>query len=63
MYKKVEMNVCEECGYYLKMISLERIEFLIDLGIWNFMDEDMVFVDFIKFYLREEFYKKCIVFV
>ena len=45
------------------MSSLERIEFLIDLGIWNFMDEGMVFVDFIKFYLKEEFYKNCIDFV
>ena len=54
------MNICEYCGYYLKMGSLDRIEFLIDLGIWNFMDEDMVFLDFIEFYFDEDFYKECI---
>lgn len=54
------MNVCDYCGYFFKIDSLERIEFLIDLGIWNFMDEDMVFMDFMKFYLKEEFYKDCI---
>lgn len=42
------------------MSSLDRIEFLIDLGIWDFMDEEMFFLDFIDFYLEEEFYKDCI---
>ncbi|KAH0849735.1 hypothetical protein HID58_096136 [Brassica napus] len=58
MYKKVEMNVCEECGHYLKMTSSERIELSIDPGTWNPMDEDMVSADPIKFHSREEPYKK-----
>nr|QKK51610.1 carboxytransferase beta subunit [Plagioloba crenulata] len=57
MYKKVEMNVCEECGHYLKMTSSERIELSIDRGTWNPMDEDMVSADPIKFHSREEPYK------
>nr|VDD65957.1 unnamed protein product [Brassica oleracea] len=60
MYKKVEMNVCEECGHYLKMTSSERIELSIDLGTWNPMDEDMVSADPIKFHSREEPYKKSV---
>nr|VDD22387.1 unnamed protein product [Brassica rapa] len=52
MYKKVEMNVCEECGHYLKMTSSERIELSIDPGTWNPMDEDMVSADPIKFHSR-----------
>nr|AYQ22729.1 carboxytransferase beta subunit [Ricotia isatoides] len=58
MYKKVEMNVCEECGHYLKMSSSERIELSIDPGTWNPMDEDMVSADPIKFHSKEEPYKK-----
>ena len=57
MYKKVEMNVCEECGHYLKMTSSERIELSIDPGTWNPMDEDMVSADPIKFHSGEEPYK------
>ncbi|CAF2381027.1 unnamed protein product [Brassica napus] len=52
------MNVCEECGHYLKMTSSERIELSIDPGTWNPMDEDMVSADPIKFHSREEPYKK-----
>nr|YP_010432894.1 carboxytransferase beta subunit [Subularia monticola]USW06444.1 carboxytransferase beta subunit [Subularia monticola] len=57
MYKKVEMNVCEECGHYLKMTSSARIELSIDPGTWNPMDEDMVSADPIKFHSGEEPYK------
>nr|SOR14610.1 carboxytransferase beta subunit [Bunias orientalis]SOR47814.1 carboxytransferase beta subunit [Bunias orientalis] len=57
-YKKVKMNVCEQCGHYLKMSSSERIELSIDRGTWNPMDEDMVSADPIKFHSREETYKK-----
>lgn len=39
------MNICEECGYHLKMNSSDRIELLIDPGTWEPMDEDMVSVD------------------
>nr|YP_009895757.1 carboxytransferase beta subunit [Erysimum bicolor]YP_009896017.1 carboxytransferase beta subunit [Erysimum odoratum]YP_010323505.1 carboxytransferase beta subunit [Erysimum wardii]YP_010896377.1 carboxytransferase beta subunit [Erysimum flavum]YP_010896464.1 carboxytransferase beta subunit [Erysimum hieraciifolium]YP_010896550.1 acetyl-CoA carboxylase carboxyltransferase beta subunit [Erysimum quadrangulum]YP_010896637.1 carboxytransferase beta subunit [Erysimum siliculosum]YP_010896724.1 len=58
MYKKAEMNVCEECGHYLKITSSERIELSIDPGTWNPMDEDMVSADPIKFHSKEEPYKK-----
>lgn len=58
MYKKVKMNVCEQCGHYLKMSSSERIELSIDPGTWNPMDEDMVSADPIKFHSKEEPYKK-----
>nr|YP_010323590.1 carboxytransferase beta subunit [Ptilotrichum canescens]UKP89394.1 carboxytransferase beta subunit [Ptilotrichum canescens] len=57
MYKKVKMNVCEQCGHYLKMSSSERIELSIDPSTWNPMDEDMVSADPIKFHSREEPYK------
>ena len=40
-----KMNICEECGYHLKMSSSDRIELLIDPGTWEPMDEDMVSVD------------------
>nr|QWT70649.1 carboxytransferase beta subunit [Heliophila cornuta] len=57
MYKKVEMNVCKECGHYLKMTSSERIELSIDPGTWNPLDEDMVSADPIEFHSQEEPYK------
>nr|YP_011001864.1 acetyl-CoA carboxylase subunit beta [[Bauhinia] glauca var. hupehana]WPN87569.1 acetyl-CoA carboxylase subunit beta [[Bauhinia] glauca var. hupehana] len=44
-FLKSKMNICEYCGYHLKMISLDRIELLIDPGTWNPMDEDMVSLD------------------
>src|SRR5690606_31582516 len=58
MYKKVEMNVCEECGHYLKMTSSERLELSIDPGTWNPMDEDMVSADPIKFHAKVVFFFK-----
>nr|QWT71397.1 carboxytransferase beta subunit [Heliophila variabilis] len=57
MYKKVELNICKECGHYLKMTSSERIELSIDPGTWNPMDEDMVSADPIQFHSQEEPYK------
>nr|YP_010413567.1 acetyl-CoA carboxylase carboxyltransferase beta subunit [Oxytropis aciphylla]URQ18859.1 acetyl-CoA carboxylase carboxyltransferase beta subunit [Oxytropis aciphylla] len=59
-YKKVlksKMNICEHCGYHLKMSSSDRIELLIDPGTWNPMDEYMVSVDPIEFHSEEEPYK------
>lgn len=59
-YKKLlksQMNICEQCGYHLKMSSSERIELPIDRGTWNPMDEDMVSLDPIEFDLEEEPYK------
>nr|YP_010041978.1 AccD [Cleome pallida]QPB46026.1 AccD [Cleome pallida] len=60
IYRKVlksKMNVCEQCGYYLKMSSSDRIELSIDRGTWNPMNEDMVSADPIQFHSREEPYK------
>nr|YP_010999101.1 acetyl-CoA carboxylase subunit beta [Boopis anthemoides]WPM92919.1 acetyl-CoA carboxylase subunit beta [Boopis anthemoides]WVH38774.1 acetyl-CoA carboxylase carboxyltransferase beta [Boopis anthemoides] len=54
---KAKMNLCEECGYHLKMSSSERIELSIDLGTWEPMDEDMVSLDPINFHSKEEPYK------
>uniref|UniRef100_UPI0030FF02EB acetyl-CoA carboxylase beta subunit n=1 Tax=Schnabelia nepetifolia TaxID=201516 RepID=UPI0030FF02EB len=47
-YKKFflsQMNICDKCGYHLKMSSSERIEVSIDPGTWDPMDEDMVSLD------------------
>nr|QTW98826.1 acetyl-CoA carboxylase carboxyltransferase beta subunit [Dipteryx alata] len=54
---KSKMNICEHCGYHLKMSSSDRIELLIDPGTWNPMDEDMVSLDPIEFHSEEEPYK------
>nr|YP_010743061.1 carboxytransferase beta subunit [Crateva religiosa]WES81921.1 carboxytransferase beta subunit [Crateva religiosa] len=56
-FLKSKMNVCEQCGYYLKMSSSDRIELSIDPGTWNPMDEDMVSLDPIQFHSEEEPYK------
>nr|YP_010513386.1 acetyl-CoA carboxylase beta subunit [Clitoria mariana]UXL84957.1 acetyl-CoA carboxylase beta subunit [Clitoria mariana] len=59
-YKKIlksKMNICEHCGYHLKMSSSDRIELSIDPGTWNPMDEDMVSLDPIDFHSEEEPYK------
>ena len=59
-YKKLlksKMNICDECGYHLKMSSSERIELSIDPGTWDPMDEDMVSMDPIEFHSEEEPYK------
>lgn len=54
---KSKMNICEQCGYHLKMNSSDRIELLIDPGTWDPMDEDMVSLDPIEFHSEEEPYK------
>nr|WOC92368.1 acetyl-CoA carboxylase carboxyl transferase beta subunit [Utricularia volubilis] len=59
-YKKFlnsKMNICEQCGYHLKMSSSERIEVSIDPGTWDPMDEDMVSRDPIGFFSEEDPYK------
>nr|YP_010424396.1 acetyl-CoA carboxylase beta subunit [Disporum bodinieri]YP_010446365.1 acetyl-CoA carboxylase beta subunit [Disporum megalanthum]YP_010446446.1 acetyl-CoA carboxylase beta subunit [Disporum uniflorum]USH58856.1 acetyl-CoA carboxylase beta subunit [Disporum bodinieri]UTM08186.1 acetyl-CoA carboxylase beta subunit [Disporum megalanthum]UTM08267.1 acetyl-CoA carboxylase beta subunit [Disporum uniflorum] len=59
-YKKFfrsKMNICEQCGYHLKMSSLDRIELSIDLGTWDPMDEDIVSIDPIEFHSEEEPYR------
>nr|YP_010304251.1 acetyl-CoA carboxylase carboxyltransferase beta subunit [Notholirion thomsonianum]ULM61955.1 acetyl-CoA carboxylase carboxyltransferase beta subunit [Notholirion thomsonianum] len=54
---KSKMNICEQCGYHLKMSSSDRIELLIDSGTWDPMDEEMVSMDPIEFHSEEEPYK------
>nr|QWE50230.1 acetyl-CoA carboxylase subunit beta [Biophytum sensitivum] len=54
---KSKRNICEQCGYHLKMNSSDRIELLIDPGTWEPMDEDMVSLDPIEFHSEEEPYK------
>nr|YP_009750954.1 acetyl-CoA carboxylase carboxyltransferase beta subunit [Pericampylus glaucus]QIJ98384.1 acetyl-CoA carboxylase carboxyltransferase beta subunit [Pericampylus glaucus] len=59
-YKKFfrsKLNICEQCGYHLKMSSSDRIELSIDPGTWNPMDEDMVSIDPIEFHSEEEPYE------
>nr|UWI70671.2 acetyl-CoA carboxylase carboxyltransferase beta subunit [Decalobanthus boisianus] len=48
-FLKSKMNICEQCGYHLKMSSSDRIELLIDPGTWDPMDEYMVSRDPIQF--------------
>nr|YP_009579681.1 acetyl-CoA carboxylase carboxyl transferase beta [Holcoglossum nagalandense]QBK40231.1 acetyl-CoA carboxylase carboxyl transferase beta [Holcoglossum nagalandense] len=58
-YKKFfssKMNICEYCGYHLKMSSSDRIELFIDPGTWEPMDEDMISIDPIEFHSEEEPY-------
>nr|YP_010756844.1 acetyl-CoA carboxylase carboxyltransferase beta [Kleinhovia hospita]UNV38562.1 acetyl-CoA carboxylase carboxyltransferase beta [Kleinhovia hospita] len=54
---KSKKNICEQCGYHLKMSSSDRIELSIDPGTWAPMDEDMISLDPIEFHSEEEPYK------
>nr|YP_010627608.1 acetyl-CoA carboxylase beta subunit [Begonia aconitifolia]WBN94567.1 acetyl-CoA carboxylase beta subunit [Begonia aconitifolia] len=56
-FLKSKMNICEQCGYHLKMSSSDRIDLSIDPGTWAPMDEDMVSLDPIEFHSEEESYK------
>nr|YP_010957997.1 acetyl-CoA carboxylase beta subunit [Rubia alata]WMZ97934.1 acetyl-CoA carboxylase beta subunit [Rubia alata] len=56
-FLKSKMNICEQCGYHLKICSSDRIELSIDPGTWDPMDEDMVSLDPIEFHSEEEPYK------
>nr|QCC72208.1 acetyl-CoA carboxylase beta subunit [Osmanthus austrocaledonicus] len=56
-FLKSKTNICEQCGYHLKMSSSDRIELSIDPGTWHPMDEDMVSLDPIGFHSEEEPYK------
>ena len=59
-YKKLfksKLNICEHCGYHLKMNSSDRIELSIDPGTWNPMDEDLISLDPIGFHSEEQPYK------
>uniref|UniRef100_UPI0030E2C34F acetyl-CoA carboxylase carboxyltransferase beta subunit n=1 Tax=Acanthophyllum pungens TaxID=2603716 RepID=UPI0030E2C34F len=57
VFTNIHLNICEQCGYHLKMNSSDRIELLIDPGTWNPRDEDMVSVDPLEFHSEEEPYK------
>nr|YP_009641294.1 acetyl-CoA carboxylase beta subunit [Chionanthus polygamus]QBS50897.1 acetyl-CoA carboxylase beta subunit [Chionanthus polygamus] len=56
-FLKSKTNICEQCGYHLKMSSSDRIELSIDPGTWHPMDEDMISLDPIGFHSEEEPYK------
>nr|WGM78425.1 acetyl-CoA carboxylase carboxyltransferase beta subunit [Pinanga baviensis] len=59
-YKKCfrsKMNICEQCGYHLKMSSSDRIELSIDPGTWDPMDEDMVSMDPMEFHSEGKPYR------
>nr|YP_010025156.1 acetyl-CoA carboxylase carboxyltransferase beta subunit [Colobanthus subulatus]QOQ35455.1 acetyl-CoA carboxylase carboxyltransferase beta subunit [Colobanthus subulatus] len=58
LFTNIHLNICEQCGYHLKMSSSDRIELLIDPGTWNPMDENMVSVDPLEFHSEEEPYKE-----
>nr|UCS08811.1 acetyl-CoA carboxylase carboxyltransferase beta subunit [Peltoboykinia tellimoides] len=51
---KSKMNICEQCGYHLKMSSSDRIELSVDPGTWDPLDEHMFSLDAIGFDLEEE---------
>ncbi|KAK9723792.1 hypothetical protein RND81_05G025600 [Saponaria officinalis] len=57
VFTNIHLNICEQCGYHLKMSNSDRIELLIDPGTWNPRDEDMVSVDPLEFNSEEEPYK------
>ncbi|KAL6548592.1 hypothetical protein OROGR_009013 [Orobanche gracilis] len=48
------MNICEHCGYHLKMSSFERIEVLLDHDTWDPMYEDMTSLDPIEWDSEED---------
>nr|YP_009777363.1 acetyl-CoA carboxylase carboxyltransferase beta subunit [Myxopyrum hainanense]QJA28227.1 acetyl-CoA carboxylase carboxyltransferase beta subunit [Myxopyrum hainanense] len=56
-FLKSKTNICEQCGYHLKMSSSDRIELSIDPGTWDPMDEDMVSINPIGFHSEGEPYK------
>ncbi|PHT58582.1 Acetyl-coenzyme A carboxylase carboxyl transferase subunit beta, chloroplastic [Capsicum baccatum] len=56
-FLKSKINICEQCGYHLKMSTSDRIELLVDPGTWDPMDEDMVSLDSIEFLSEKEPYK------
>nr|YP_010576437.1 acetyl-CoA carboxylase carboxyltransferase beta subunit [Antidesma bunius]UZN43978.1 acetyl-CoA carboxylase carboxyltransferase beta subunit [Antidesma bunius] len=54
---KSRLNICEHCGYHLKMSSSDRIELSIDPGTWDPMDDEMISLDPIEFYSMEDAYR------
>jgi acetyl-CoA carboxylase carboxyl transferase subunit beta len=54
-FLKQNLRVCDQCAYHLEMNSTERIEFLIDPGTWEPMDEDMLPCDTLDFFDQEAY--------
>nr|WDD58071.1 acetyl-CoA carboxylase carboxyltransferase beta subunit [Thismia huangii] len=48
-YFKLIMNICEQCGYHLKIKNLDRIDILIDTNTWYPICEHMDSLDPIEF--------------
>nr|YP_010726993.1 acetyl-CoA carboxylase subunit beta [Filipendula palmata]YP_010727153.1 acetyl-CoA carboxylase subunit beta [Filipendula intermedia]YP_010727233.1 acetyl-CoA carboxylase subunit beta [Filipendula nuda]YP_010727393.1 acetyl-CoA carboxylase subunit beta [Filipendula angustiloba]WDZ66575.1 acetyl-CoA carboxylase subunit beta [Filipendula palmata]WDZ66735.1 acetyl-CoA carboxylase subunit beta [Filipendula intermedia]WDZ66815.1 acetyl-CoA carboxylase subunit beta [Filipendula nuda]WDZ66975.1 a len=44
-FLKEKMNICEYCGFHLKMSSFDRLELSIDPGTWNPLNEDLFSLD------------------
>jgi acetyl-CoA carboxylase carboxyl transferase subunit beta len=59
-FLKKNNSICDECGYHLRMNSIERIELLIDCDTWIPMDEDTTAIDVLGF-SDEDFYHNRIV--
>ncbi|RDY14685.1 Acetyl-coenzyme A carboxylase carboxyl transferase subunit beta, chloroplastic, partial [Mucuna pruriens] len=57
IFLKSKMNICEHCGYHLKMNSSDRIELSIDPDTWNPMDENIVSQDPLEFHSMADPYK------
>nr|QHW08247.2 AccD [Caldesia parnassifolia] len=51
---KSKLYICEYCGTHLKMSSSDRIEFLVDPGTWDPLNEDMISIDPFEFDFEEE---------
>nr|ATL58118.1 acetyl-CoA carboxylase carboxyltransferase beta subunit [Azolla mexicana]ATL58212.1 acetyl-CoA carboxylase carboxyltransferase beta subunit [Azolla microphylla] len=54
-FLKQNKSICDQCGYHLRMNSIERIELLIDRDTWIPMDEDTTATDVLGF-SDEDFY-------
>uniref|UniRef100_A0A451GIL4 Acetyl-coenzyme A carboxylase carboxyl transferase subunit beta n=1 Tax=Balanophora laxiflora TaxID=1128103 RepID=A0A451GIL4_9MAGN len=54
---KSKMNICEQCGYHLKINSLDRIDLLINLNTYKSINENIISLTKIEFYSEEESYK------
>nr|YP_010362142.1 Acetyl-CoA carboxylase carboxyltransferase beta subunit [Balanophora yakushimensis]UNQ87784.1 Acetyl-CoA carboxylase carboxyltransferase beta subunit [Balanophora yakushimensis] len=54
---KSKMNICEQCGYHLKINSLDRIDLLINLNTYKSINENIISLTKIEFYSEEENYK------
>uniref|UniRef100_A0A451GIM3 Acetyl-coenzyme A carboxylase carboxyl transferase subunit beta n=1 Tax=Balanophora reflexa TaxID=533299 RepID=A0A451GIM3_9MAGN len=58
---KSKMNICEQCGYHLKINSLDRIELLINLNTYKSINENIISLTKIEFYSEEDNYKNYLI--